>query len=63
MFYLLPLAVFCICFIGSSSCTATHRCKEPALRKEWRALDRDGQKDFADAIKASVFSFCVVVLG
>src|ERR1700683_1526460 len=31
MLCLLSLAVICICFIGSSSCTATQKCKEPVL--------------------------------
>lgn len=57
MLCLLSFAVLCICFAGSSSCTATHQCKKPALRKEWRALGRGGQKDFTDAIKASVTLF------
>ncbi|KIM80670.1 hypothetical protein PILCRDRAFT_9478 [Piloderma croceum F 1598] len=53
MLRILSGALLCVCFIRSSSGIATPKCKEPALRKEWRALGYDGQKDLIDAIKAS----------
>ena len=62
MLRILSGVLLCVCFIRSSSGVATHKCKEPALQKEWRALGYDGQKDFTDAIKASLSYFCVVTL-
>jgi hypothetical protein len=62
MLRILSGALLCVCFIRSSSGIAAPKCKEPALRKEWRALGYDGQKDFTDAIKVSFATFCVVTL-
>ena len=47
-------AVFLVAFVGLCSGTATPKCTKPSVRKEWRALGHDGQKAFADAIKASI---------
>jgi hypothetical protein len=62
MLRILSRALLYVCFIRSSSGIATTKCEEPALRKEWRALGYDGQKDFTDAFKASFSYFGVVTL-
>ncbi|KIM81626.1 hypothetical protein PILCRDRAFT_8665 [Piloderma croceum F 1598] len=57
MVRLFALALLSTCIFGLSSGTVTPKCKQPAVRKEWRALGPDGQKAFTDAIKASICYF------
>jgi tyrosinase len=60
MFRLFALVLLSTCIIGLSSGTVAPKCKQPAVRKEWRALGPDGQKAFAEAIKASIFCFGIM---
>jgi hypothetical protein len=57
MLHLFSVTLLCASIVGLSSGAATPTCKKPSVRKEWRALGHDGQKAFADAIKAGVFLF------
>lgn len=52
MLRLFTAVLLCASVVGLSSAgPAPSTCKNPSIRKEWRALGHDGQKAFADAIK------------
>jgi tyrosinase len=60
MVRLFALALLSTCIFGLSSGTATPKCKQPAVRKEWRELGPEGQKAFTEAIKASICCFGIM---